>query len=73
MYDRAKLAWRNSDNYPVVTRNGNSLVLPINYDLVIDRLAAQAYDVNTGTQTITIRSNDLLCGNVFNLIQLQGT
>lgn len=73
MYDRAKLEWRNNDNYPVITRNGNSLVLPINYNLVIDRLAAQPYSVNTGTQTITIKSNDLLCWNVFNLIQLQWT
>lgn len=72
-YDRAKLEWRNNDNYPVVTRNGNTLVLPNNYNLVIDRLAPQVYDVNTGTQTITIKSNDLLCWNIFNIIQLQGS
>jgi len=51
--------------------SGTTLQVLNNYNVIIDAAAAQIFSVDTGTQTIRIRSSWLSCGSKFELLQLQ--
>ena len=51
LYDRAKSAWYANENFPLLTRSGNTVDLG-SYNLTIDAAAASAYAFNGNTITI---------------------
>lgn len=69
LYDRS-VAWKVdnvADEYPdvglqLIDVNGSTLDIG-NQNLVVDASASQAFDVNTSTNTITIKANSLTVGN----------
>lgn len=68
-YDRAKAVWRQNNNYPLIKASGGIIDLPANWNLVVDGTAANAYSVNTGTRTITIKSTELKKSDKFSRIR----
>lgn len=78
LYDSAK-SWKVTPanlEYPTTSTqpiNGNGSVLDLgNFNLVIDASAAQAFSLNTSTNTITIRSSKLEAGEKFSSIETSG-
>lgn len=79
LYDRIKAYKCNTANvtYPtagtaIATASGDAIDLG-NRNLVIDATAASAFAVNTGTDTITIKSSDLIAGTKFARLTTTGS
>ena len=80
LYDRAK-SWKvDSANVEVptistllFTANGMELVMPTDYDLVIDYTATDVIAVNSITKVITIKASALGVGTKFTTLKSQGT